>query len=178
MWTLQDAPLSTRLRRMATWAQLLERRPDIAEPGLRLLYPTYAGVGLAYLSTVRLDGGPRVHPMCPIITEGGVFALIVAGPKRNDLVRDGRYAMHSFPTDANEDGIYLTGRATAVEVQAMLDLLVTEFLEERQALGLTKADVSSQVPFAFDIDTAMLTRTTGHGDPHPQHLIWHAEIPE
>jgi hypothetical protein len=25
-------------------------------------------VGLAFVATVRPDGGPRVHPMCPVIT--------------------------------------------------------------------------------------------------------------
>jgi hypothetical protein len=29
--------------------------------------------------------------------------------------------------------------------------------------------------FAFDIESCMLTRTTGHGDPHPTHTIWRVE---
>jgi hypothetical protein len=33
--------------------------------GRDLLYQF--GVGLGFLSTVRRDGGPRVHPICPIL---------------------------------------------------------------------------------------------------------------
>ncbi|HEX7268514.1 MAG TPA: hypothetical protein VF256_13935 [Streptosporangiaceae bacterium] len=28
--------------------------------------------------------------------------------------------------------------------------------------------------FEFQVEEAMLTRTTGHGDPAPQHTIWRA----
>jgi hypothetical protein len=157
---------------MLTWTELVHLRPDITEPGLRLLYPAYAGVGLAYLSTVRSDGGPRVHPMCPIVNDRGLFALIVPGPKRDDLLRDGRYAMHSFPTEDNEDGFYLTGRASRVSDESRHAAIVHQFVAERQSLEVEESDVSGQIPFTFDIDTAMLTRTTGHGDPRPEHLIW------
>lgn len=157
---------------MITWPQLLHDHPDIADPGLRLLYPAQAGVGLAYLSTVRADGGPRVHPMCPISNGNGLFALIVPGPKRGDLLRDGRYALHSFPTDDNEDAFYLTGRATPVEQTEVIDSVVTQFLDERRSFGLTEESIADHLPFEFRIDTAMLTRTAGHGDPHPEHVVW------
>ena len=49
------------------------------------------GVGLAFLATVRRDGGPRVHPMCPLIHQGGLYGFFVPGPKQADLHRDGRY---------------------------------------------------------------------------------------
>ena len=29
----------------------------------------------------------------------------------------------------------------------------------------------------LDIDTVLLTRTTGHGDPDPQHTVWKASSP-
>jgi hypothetical protein len=157
---------------MLTWMELIDEHPEIAAPGLNLLYPSYAGVGLAYLSTVRLDGGPRVHPMCPIVSDRGLFALIVPGPKCSDLLRDGRYAMHTFPTDGSEDAFYLTGRAVMVDNQDTHGLIVRQFLEERQSLDIDETEVARQVPFVFGIDMAMLTSTTGHGDPRPQHLIW------
>jgi hypothetical protein len=159
---------------MVSWPELLVHCPDVAGPGLKLLYPHYAGVGLAFLSTIRPDGGPRLHPMCPIVNEHGLFAMIVPGPKRRDLLSDGRFAMHSFPTDDNEDAFYLTGRAAAVDDEALAELIVAQFLDERKTFGMTKADVADNLPFSFGIETAMLTRTTGHGDPHPNHLIWRA----
>ena len=79
---------------MLSWGQLEERWPELAQAGKGLLYQF--GVGLAFLSTTRRDGGPRVHPMCHIIVDDLLVALIVPGPKLHDLIRDGRYAMHSF----------------------------------------------------------------------------------
>lgn len=73
---------------MLTWGQFSDARPDLAESGRALLYQF--GVGLAFLGTVRLDGGPRMHPMCPVIVEDGLYAFIEAGPKRRDLIRDGQ----------------------------------------------------------------------------------------
>ncbi|MGH7856085.1 MAG: pyridoxamine 5'-phosphate oxidase family protein, partial [Candidatus Binatia bacterium] len=86
---------------MLTWSQFRDERPDLAEAGRQLLYQF--SVGLAFLGTVRKDGGPRMHPMCPILYEEGLYAFIEPGPKRYDLVRDGRYAMHCFPPADDED---------------------------------------------------------------------------
>ena len=60
---------------MKTWTQFAALRPDLAEPGRALLY--LVGVGLGYLATTRSDGAPRVHPMCPGMTDAGLFAFIV-----------------------------------------------------------------------------------------------------
>ena len=68
---------------MKTWPEFAALRPDLAEAGRALLYQF--GVGLGFLATTRADGGPRVHPMCPIMTEVGMFAFIVPGPKQRDL---------------------------------------------------------------------------------------------
>lgn len=58
------------------------------------------GLGLGFLATTRPDGGPRVHPICPVLA-GNLYAFIVPGPKLADLRRDPRYryALHSeiFP---------------------------------------------------------------------------------
>ena len=68
------------------------------------------GPGLGYLATVRADGGPRVHPVSPVITDDGLFCFIIASPKRRDLERDGRYALHAFPPEDTDDEAYLAGR--------------------------------------------------------------------
>src|SRR5271165_4759448 len=98
---------------MATWQDLVEARPDLAQAGRGLLYQH--GVGLAFLATVSRAGRPRVHPMCPLLDAVGLFAFIVPSPKQGDLRRDGLYSMHSFPRDDNEDAFYLSGRACLVE---------------------------------------------------------------
>ncbi|HEY5859818.1 MAG TPA: hypothetical protein VIX62_05995, partial [Actinomycetota bacterium] len=66
------------------WREFSALRPDLADAGKQLLYQF--GVGLAFLGTVRADGGPRLHPFCPVIDDG-LFAFIVPSPKRDDLHR-------------------------------------------------------------------------------------------
>jgi hypothetical protein len=157
---------------MATWSEFQEQRPDLASAGRDLLYRV--GVGLAFLGTVRVDGGPRLNPMCPVLADDRVFAFIVPGPKCRDLERDGRYAMHSFPCDDNEDAFMLTGDARRVTDTELRRRLVAQFIGERAALTMTEADLEEQTLFEFDLDRVLLTRTTGHGDPKPHHTVWHA----
>lgn len=155
---------------MATWGQLADARPDLAEAGRALLYQH--GVGLAFLATVRADGGPRLHPMCPLLTDDGLFAFIVPSLKCQDLHRDGRYAMHSFPCPDDEDALWLTGRAKAVDDVALRRSLVAQFEAERAQHAVEVAD--DQDLFTFDVERCLHTTTTGHGDPAPHHTVWHA----
>lgn len=157
---------------MATWRDLTELRPDLASDGRDLLYQH--GVGLAFLATVRTDGGPRLNPMCPVMVDDRVFAFIVPGPKCRDLERDGRYAMHSFPCPDNEDAFMLTGDARRVDDADLRARLVAQFLAERSQIPMQAEDLATQTLFEFSVDRVLLTRTTGHGDPAPQHTVWHA----
>ena len=152
---------------MASWDEFEQRQPGLAAAGQALFYQF--GVGLAFLATVRRDGGPRVHPMCPLIHGGALFAFIVPGPKQGDLYRDGRYALHSFPCPDNEDAFYCTGRATAVDDPAVRPVLADVFVTERTDVPAPARDHRL---FRFGIETCLLTRTTGHGDFAPQHTTW------
>jgi hypothetical protein len=156
---------------VASWGELHTQRPDLAEAGRALLYQF--GVGLAFLGTVRPDGGPRVHPICPLLTDDRLFAFLVPSPKRTDLLRDHRYALHSFPCAENEDAIYLTGDAAHLDDDALRASLAAQFVAERPQLQITLQDLEPQGLFEFDLDGVLLTRTRGHGDPSPQHTIWH-----
>ena len=155
---------------MVTWAELAALRRDLTDAGRELLYQF--GVGLAFLATSRADGGPRVHPMCPLVTDDELYAFIVPSPKRDDLQRDGRYALHSFPADDNEDAFYITGQATCVRKQTTVERVTKQFTAERH-MSEPPPDLSTWELFAFGIETCLLTRTTGHGDSSPQHTIWH-----
>ena len=152
---------------MASWAEFETGQPGLAAAGRTLFYQF--GVGLAFLATVRRDGGPRVHPMCPIIDGGGLFAFIVPGPKQADLRRDGRYALHSFPCPDNEDAFYCTGRAAVVDDPGVRQVLADIFVTERDGVPAPAPDHQL---FRFSIQTCLLTRTTGHGDFAPQHTTW------
>src|ERR1700759_2777360 len=63
---------------MITWNEFERQQPALAGTGRGHLYQ--AGIGLAFLATVRPDGGPRVHPVCPVIRPAGLHLLIIAGP--------------------------------------------------------------------------------------------------
>ena len=156
---------------MVGWHRLRAVRPDLAEAGRALLYQF--GVGLAFLATVRADGGPRVHPMCPLFIEDRLLAFIVPSPKRGDLRRDARYALHSFPCPQNEDAFYLVGRAEAVGDPRTRDAAASLFLAERQ-MAERPPGFEDQQLFEFLIERCLLTRTTGHGDPAPEHTVWRA----
>ncbi len=66
---------------MLTWQAFAGLRPDMAQAGYSLLYQF--GIGMAFLATVRKDGGPRLHPVCPLIHDGHLFVFVVGNsPKR------------------------------------------------------------------------------------------------
>jgi hypothetical protein len=153
------------------WAEFAADEPELASAGRALFYQF--GVGLAFLATVRSDGAPRVNPMCPLIDDTGLYAFLVPGPKRDDLHRDGRYAMHSFPADDNEDAFSIAGRAVPVDVADRRLRLARLFLDERGWSEPPKG-FEAQELFAFELDRCLHTVTTGHGDPDPQHRIWRA----
>ncbi len=54
--------------------------------------------------------------MCPVISDEHLFVLITpTSPKHRDLVRDGRYALQTFPEPKpGSDEFFLAGRARPV----------------------------------------------------------------
>lgn len=132
---------------MASWSEFASDEPRLAD-SIRLLMQQY-GPGLGYLATVRADGGPRVHPVSPVITDEGLFCFVVDSPKRRDLERDGRYALHSFPPEESDDEAYVAGRARPVTDQAQVELLAGNLRAEPQ--------VDWRL-FEFTVDVAMVAR--------------------
>jgi hypothetical protein len=114
--------------------------------------------------------------MCPLLTTDGVFGFIVPSPKQNDLRRDGRYAIHSFPCPDNEDAFYFTGAAHLVEDSSLRADLARQFVQERSEFPVTPPNDEDAL-FEFAIDTCLLTRTMGHGDPSPVHVVWRSHNP-
>lgn len=152
------------------WGAFAAERPDLAEAGRSLLYQF--GVGLAFLATVRVDGGPRLHPFCPVVDADGLYAFLIPSPKRDDLHRDRRYAMHSFPAEDGEDAFSTTGTADRVPEGAVRARLEERFVAERP--HIESIDLRDQALFEMSIERCLLTRTAGHGDPSPHHVIWKA----
>src|SRR6266403_225293 len=100
---------------MVTWHEFAAAEPELGEAGRSLLFQF--DVGLAFLATVRRDGAPRLHPLCPVLSNDRLFVLITpASPKRDDLLRDGRYALQTFPQPKpGSDEFYLAGKALVVD---------------------------------------------------------------
>ncbi len=69
---------------------------------------------MAYLGTLRADGGPRVHPVTPIIGDQLFLFMEPTSPKGKDLQRDARYTLHCAVEDASGGSgeFYIRGRAT------------------------------------------------------------------
>jgi hypothetical protein len=75
--------------------EFAQSQPDLAAVAERLLHQY--GAGLAFLAMIRLDGGRRFHPVCPVLAESGLYPFGTAtSPKRADLLRDGRYVPHTI----------------------------------------------------------------------------------
>jgi hypothetical protein len=94
--------------------------------------------------------------------------------ERTDLRRDGTYALHSFPCPDNEDAFSIAGHAETVADSDVRDLLSRQFVQERSQFPVMPPAPEDAL-FEFAIDGCLLTRTTGHGDPTPQHTIWHEQ---
>ena len=97
---------------MVTWKEFAAARPDLAEIGKRLLYQYH--VGYAFLATVRKDGAPRLHPVCPSLANDHLYVFVAPSPKRSDLLREPRYALHTFPPEQGDEEFNVTGRAEPV----------------------------------------------------------------
>ncbi|MGA7870990.1 MAG: hypothetical protein WCA22_08825 [Candidatus Binatus sp.] len=150
---------------MATWSELENDAPDIAAAGKQLLYQF--GVGLAFLATLRKDGAPRLHPICPTIVGGHLYALIGPSPKRADLRRDGRYALHTFPPVNVDDEFLLMGRAMFIDSGAIADKVRTDCVDR----GMTSTH--DDLPFEFGIESVMHAKYPGgHGSWPPKYSIW------
>ena len=152
---------------MVTWKELAAAEPGLADVGRSLLFQF--NVGLAFLATVRRDGAPRLHPVCPVLSNGRLFVLITpTSPKRHDLLRDGRYALQSFPQPkAGSDEFSIAGKAVLVEDSAVR----AEILRDAQHM----AD-ASETAFELWIDRVMHTRWENVLTPQmrPVHQKWRA----
>lgn len=157
---------------MVTWGDFQRLEPALASAGRALFY--HFGVGLAFLATTRRDGAPRLHPICVVQAGGGLYGLIIPSPKLADLRRDGRFALHSYPREDNEDAFYVTGRAEERAGGDIRNAVIEAFISEpgRQGPPLDASHFATQTVVEFLIESCLLTRTTGHGDPAPKHTVW------
>jgi hypothetical protein len=155
-----------------TWKQFTELRPDIAAAGGAMIKP--GDVGLGFLATVRPDGGPRVNPICPVLTDHGLYGFLVVGPKLHDLRRDPRYALHSetVPPPHYDDAFSLKGTIVELpEAEALRAELTEQFLAER-SLDAPWDGFEDQALVEFEIERCLLTLTEPRPDLPKGHSVW------
>lgn len=149
-----------------SWGDVARADPALAEAGRALLYQF--GPGLAFLATVRPDGAPRLHPVCPVIVDDGLYVFVGnQTPKVADLRRDGRFALHAFPPEAVDDEFCISGRARAVDDRALHDRVLDVYL----AQGTTTQD---HTLFELLIDRAMHAKYEARGSWPPTYTTWRA----
>jgi len=97
---------------VARWEEFEAEVPALAAFGSeRLSTPP------AYLATVRARGGPRVHPVTPVIGGGRLFVFMEpTSPKGRDLTDRGWYALHNGVPDTQGSGgeFWVSGSAALV----------------------------------------------------------------
>jgi hypothetical protein len=159
---------------MLTWNAFAELRPDLGAQGRKLFYDH--GIGLGFLATVRRDGGPRVHPICPIFTGTGLYAFIVPGPKLADLHRDPRYSLHceTFPPPDHDDAFMMSGVVEWVRDEALRPVLTRQFLAERK-LAEPWPGFDQQELVEFTLDRCLLTLTSARDGLPDGHTVWREE---
>ena len=101
---------------MSSWQEFAVEVPEVAAFGKARFQS-----GVAYLGTVRADGGPRVHPVTPIIGEQLFLFMEPTSPKGKDLQRDSRYTLHCAVEnmEGGSGEFYVRGHGTLVNDPAI-----------------------------------------------------------
>jgi hypothetical protein len=143
---------------MATWREFEAAEPDMAALGRSLL------PGLAYLATVRRSGAPRLHPVCPFIAAGRLYVTTSpSSPKRFDLLRDGRFALHMLPGPGREEFL-VEGRAQLVD-DAMERAVAVEAALAAIQPGSDQGIIVTPEEWLFEYDIARAMVTRWRGEP-------------
>ena len=161
---------------MATWGEFESAAPGLAAvarmlwPGITALHqgsPKPAGVPwfpVAFLATTRPDGSPRLHPFCPVLASGRLFAAIPwTSPKGHDLRRDPRCAIHALP-GPDDDELAIRARAREVGQDLAVRAAVIAVATPSGVGGMI-ATVSDDPIFEFDISRVDVATWLDIGQP-------------
>ena len=131
---------------MTSWAEFEKQDPELARFGRDRFQS-----GVAYLGTLRSDGGPRVHPVTPIIGEQLFLFMEPTSPKGKDLQRDARYTLHCSVEDSDGGGgeFYVRGRARLVDDPE---------IREQAVRASSYAPQERYILFVFSIEFAFMNR--------------------
>lgn len=141
---------------MASWAEFSKQAPELAAYGAKRL----GGDRVAYLGTVRPDGGPRVHPVTPILGQQLFLFMEPTSPKGKDLQRDPRYTLHCAVEDSSggKGEFYVRGHARLVQDPEL----------RAQAVEAATYDPADRyILFVLNVEFAF-KNTYVNGEPNPR----------
>lgn len=147
----------------ARWRDFELQAPELARLGRKLL----SGSRTAFLATVRADGGPRVHPICPVVVSGRLVAVLIRRtPKHRDLLRDPRFVLHALPGPGDAE-FWVEGAARAMDPVGQADRPVVAALLQ---MGVDADDA----PWELGVDAAHGTLFTldAAGNRNADHRRW------
>jgi hypothetical protein len=161
---------------VATWREFESGAPQMAAaaamlwPGITALdrgQPAPPGTpwfAIAFLATVRPDGGPRLHPFCTVLVGGRLLAAIPrSSPQGNDLRREPRCTINALPGPQDDE---LSIRARAREAGADSGLRAAALaVVTRSGVGGMIETVSNDPIFEFDIVRVDTARWLDIGQP-------------
>jgi hypothetical protein len=172
---------------VGAWADVEHEAPEVTQFAERL-WPGVVALGrgtvvpadtpcfaIAYLATVRSDGAPRLHPFCPILAGGRLFAAIPrSSPKGEDLRRDPRCVIHAMP-GPEDDELCLRAVATEVTADPKTTSLVTQVVSHSGVGGMIES-VSHDAIFEFDLQQVDVAWWVDIGQPgtHAIRKQWRA----
>ncbi len=177
---------------MATWAEFETEAPELAAvaarlwPGITALHhggllaealpqPVFS---IAYLATIRPTGAPRLHPFCPILAGGRLFAAIPwNSPKGHDLRRDPRCAVHALP-GPDDDELCIRGHAYDVSDDQATRTAVAEVVTASGVGGMIETATHDPL-FELQIDRVDVARWLDIGQPGTRAVrhCWQAPEP-
>lgn len=160
---------------MATWARFEAEAPELAAAAARL-WPGIVALArgdtppddrpcfaISYLASTRRDGSPRLHPFCPVLGDGRLFAAIPhSSPKGWDLRRDSRCVVHALPGPDDDE---LCIRARAREVKDVATRAMLRDVVRRSGVGGMIETISHDPLFHFDLDQVDVATWLDVGQP-------------
>jgi hypothetical protein len=138
-----------------------------AEPELAAFVAERLRAAPAYLATVRASGGPRVHPVTPVITDDGLYVFMEpTSPKAGDLRERWWFALHNGVPD---------GAGTGGEASVSGTGLPVDDLALRAAVAAAASYDPADRYVLFELRPSEV-RCNGYGDVAlPERRRWRAE---
>ena len=144
------------------WREFASACPEIAS----LAEERFRADELVLVGTIRADGSPRISPCEVDFAEGELLlGMMWQSRKALDLARDGRWVVHSVPSDKTNAGgdVKLYGRAVAVSDPDLRSafreaiLARIEWAPDEPGFHLFSLDVESAAYIVFGDHRRLLT---------------------